>query len=204
MQQPQIVLNNSVRMPQIGFGVFQIQDCVGVVKTALQAGYRLLDTAQTYCNEREVGRGIRESGLAREEVFVTTKVWVTEYGKEKTRKSLDASLERLGFDYVDMVLLHFPVPHVFERTIEAWQGAGHRRVQFPHPSSRTPHGRLYGCSCSEPGGAAPLLQPRVPDGLSCKARHCHSGLVAPGRCHDLRCCGYQRASARAAGRALPR
>lgn len=123
MQQPQIVLNNSVRMPQIGFGVFQIpaQDCVGVVKTALQAGYRLLDTAQTYCNEREVGRGIRESGLAREEVFVTTKVWVTEYGKEKTRKSLDASLERLGFDYVDMVLLHFPVPHVFERTIEAWQ-----------------------------------------------------------------------------------
>ena len=123
MQQPQIVLNNSVRMPQIGFGVFQIpaQDCVGVVKTALQAGYRLLDTAQTYCNEREVGRGIRESGLAREEVFVTTKVWVTEYGKEKTRRSLDASLERLGLDYVDMVLLHFPVPHVFERTIEAWQ-----------------------------------------------------------------------------------
>ena len=72
-------------------------------------------------NEREVGRGIRESGLARSDIFVTTKVWVTEYGKEKTRRSLDASLERLGLDYVDMVLLHFPVPHVFERTIEAWQ-----------------------------------------------------------------------------------
>ena len=123
MQQPEIVLNNNVRMPQIGFGVFQIpaNECADVVGTALGAGYRLVDTAQTYCNEREVGRGIRESGLARSDIFVTTKVWVTEYGKEKTRRSLDASLERLGLDYVDMVLLHFPVPSAFEKTLAAYR-----------------------------------------------------------------------------------
>ncbi len=123
MNQPELLLNNGLRMPQLGFGVFQIaaQDCAGVVKTALEAGYRLVDTAQTYCNEREVGRAIRESGLAREDIWVTTKIWVTEYGRGKTHKSLDASLERLGLEYVDMVLLHFPVPSVFERTIGAWQ-----------------------------------------------------------------------------------
>ncbi len=120
---PTLLLNNGVAMPQVGFGVFQIDAaiCAETVRTALQTGYRLLDTAQTYCNEREVGRGIRESGIARQDIFVTTKVWVTEFGADRTRASVTASLERLGLEQVDLFLLHFPVPHVFERTIEAYK-----------------------------------------------------------------------------------
>lgn len=122
-QSPTLLLNNGVAMPQVGFGVFQIaaSQCAEAVHTALQAGYRLLDTAQTYCNEREVGRAIRESGIPRQDIFVTTKVWVTEFGYDKARASVTASLERLGLEQVDLFLLHFPVPHVFDLTIEAYK-----------------------------------------------------------------------------------
>lgn len=110
-----IVLSDGVRMPQIGLGVYLVTDidvCEASVKTALEAGYRLIDTAAVYRNERAVGRGIRSSGVPREEIFLTTKLWPSDYGYDKARIAIEASLERLGCDYLDLLLLHQPVGDV--------------------------------------------------------------------------------------------
>lgn len=110
-----VVLNNGVVMPLEGFGVFQIPDpaeCEEVTWGALKAGYRLLDTAAAYGNEEAVGRAIRKSGIPREEIFVTSKLWVQDYGYEKAKVGLEQSLEKLGLDYLDLYLLHQPVGDV--------------------------------------------------------------------------------------------
>lgn len=106
------VLSNGVKMPKIGYGTYKCTDGNDerIVSMALEAGYRLLDTAAAYENEEFVGRAVRESGIPRESLFLTSKVWKTELGKEKTRQSLEASLERLQTDYLDLFLLHWPKP----------------------------------------------------------------------------------------------
>lgn len=101
-------LSNGVEIPQLGFGVFQIppEETKDVVKKAIEVGYRHFDTAQAYFNEAEIGEAIKESGIAREELFITTKVWVSSYGYEETKKAFQESLDKLQTNYVDLYLLH--------------------------------------------------------------------------------------------------
>mgnify|MGYP003082469997 FL=1 len=105
-----IKLNNGVEMPILNFGVFQIpqEETKEAVINALKVGYRGIDTAQSYFNEKEVGDGIKESGIPREEIFITTKIWIDNYGYDKCKKSVEESLERLQTSYIDLVLLHQP------------------------------------------------------------------------------------------------
>src|SRR6476619_2305067 len=109
---PTVTLNNAVRMPILGFGVFQIpaEETEQTVLDALEAGYRALDTAASYGNEEAVGRAIAKSGVPRAELFVTTKLWIQRRpGEERARRAFEASLERLGLDYVDLYLIHQPL-----------------------------------------------------------------------------------------------
>lgn len=106
-----ITLNNGVKMPQVGFGVFQIKDkeeCVRVILDAIDAGYRLIDTAQSYGNEEAVGEAIKKTAVPREELFITTKVWISNYGFENAKVSIEDSLNKMQLDYLDLVLLHQP------------------------------------------------------------------------------------------------
>ena len=107
-----ITLNNGVTIPQVGYGVFQIPaaDAQRMTEAALAAGYRHIDTAAGYQNEEGVGLGVRESGVPRSEVFVTTKLWNADQGYEKALRAFEVSRSRLGFDYIDLYLIHFPVP----------------------------------------------------------------------------------------------
>jgi diketogulonate reductase-like aldo/keto reductase len=118
-----VTLNNGVKMPILGFGVFQIADlaaCEQSVVDAIEVGYRLIDTAQSYGNEDDVGKAIKRSGVPRDELFLTTKLWVSDYGEEKAKKAFEASLERLQLDYLDLYLLHQPFGDVHGswRTLE--------------------------------------------------------------------------------------
>ena len=111
-----ITLNNGVEMPILGFGVFQITDaeeCRKSVLTALEAGYRLIDTARSYMNEEAVGQAIKDSGIARDAVFITSKLWIQKDGFEGTKKSFEASLKRLQLDYLDLYLIHQPFGDVY-------------------------------------------------------------------------------------------
>ena len=101
-------LSNGVKMPMVGYGVYQVspQECERCVLDALGAGYRSLDTAQSYFNEAQVGSAIRKSGVPREDIFLTTKVWVEHYGQQAARASVLDSMEKLGVDYLDLALLH--------------------------------------------------------------------------------------------------
>lgn len=106
-----IQLNNGVEMPILGFGVFQMTDlneCEKSVLTAIETGYRSIDTAAVYLNETAVGNAIKQSGIAREELFITTKVWIQDAGYENTKKAFDRSLNKLGLDYLDLYLIHQP------------------------------------------------------------------------------------------------
>lgn len=106
-----VTLNNGVKMPVLGFGVFQIADpdvCEQAVCDALMSGYRLIDTAAVYGNEAAVGRAIKRSGIPREELFITTKLWVQDAGDEKAKKAFEASLSSLQLDYLDLYLIHRP------------------------------------------------------------------------------------------------
>ena len=105
-----MTLNNGVKIPKLGFGVFQIskENCENCVLDAIKVGYRHIDTAQSYFNEEEVGNAIGKCGLPRKELFITTKVWIDNYGYEKTKKSVSKSMEKLKVDYLDLVLLHQP------------------------------------------------------------------------------------------------
>lgn len=128
-----VKLNNGIEMPMVGFGVFQVsdEDTEKAVLEALNAGYRLLDTAAVYGNEAGVGRAIKASGIPREEIFVTTKLWIQrENGYENTKKALENSLTRLGLDYVDLYLMHQPFGDVHEqwRAMEDLYKAGKARA----------------------------------------------------------------------------
>lgn len=104
-----VTLNNGNKMPLEGFGVFQITDpleCEKVVLQALENGYRLIDTAAAYFNEQAVGQAIRKSQIARQEIFVTTKLWIQDYGYDNAKKAIDTCLENLGLEYIDLILLH--------------------------------------------------------------------------------------------------
>jgi len=107
---PLIPLNNSQKIPQIGFGVYLIpqEETEKCVLEAIKIGYRHFDTAHMYGNEKEVGAAIKKSGIARNELFITSKLWITEYGKGITLKAIDKMLKRLDLDYIDLILLHFP------------------------------------------------------------------------------------------------
>jgi 2,5-diketo-D-gluconate reductase A len=111
-----VKLNNGVEMPILGFGVYQIPDakeCEASVRLAIEAGYRSIDTASAYMNESAVGNAIRSSGVAREELFVTTKVWIQDIGYENTVKAVEKSLKRLQVDYLDLYLIHQPYGDVY-------------------------------------------------------------------------------------------
>ncbi|WP_353114801.1 aldo/keto reductase [Microbacterium sp.] len=112
IQIPEVTLNNGVTMPQLGFGVFQVADdeTTSAVLSALDAGYRSIDTAAVYGNEAGVGRAIAESGIARSGLFVTSKVWVSDHGFDSTLRAYDATLQRLGLDRLDLYLVHWPTP----------------------------------------------------------------------------------------------
>lgn len=117
---PTIKLNDGHEMPQLGFGVFQVPDlkeCEDAVVAALQAGYRLLDTATAYQNEEAVGRAIKRSGVPRDEIFVTSKLWVSDFTYDRAKQGIDASLARLDLDYLDLYLLHQP----YGDTMGAWR-----------------------------------------------------------------------------------
>jgi len=116
------VLHNGVQMPWVGLGVYKVkegEEVKNAVRTALEIGYRHIDTAAFYENEEGVGQAIRESGIPREQVFVTTKVWNTDQGYETTLKAFDTSLKKLGFDYVDLYLVHWPVKGKYKETYKA-------------------------------------------------------------------------------------
>ena len=119
---PTIQLNDGYGIPQLGFGVFQIpaEDTARVVGDALAAGYRHIDTAWGYMNEAGGGEAVATSGIAREDLFVTTKVWNSFQGRDKTLESFDASLTALGFDYLDLLLIHWPAPEN-GRYVETWE-----------------------------------------------------------------------------------
>lgn len=118
-----ITLNNGVEMPALGFGVFQTppEETVASVAEALRVGYRLIDTAASYGNEREVGEGVRASGIDRSEVFIETKLWISDYGYDEALHSFDKSAGKLGVDQIDLILLHQPLTADFDKTIDAYK-----------------------------------------------------------------------------------
>ena len=121
-------LYNGVKMPQLGYGVYQVskEECERCVLDALKAGYRLIDTAQSYFNEEEVGSALKKSGIPREEIFLTTKVWIDNYGYDKCKASIEESMRKLKTDYLDLLLLHQPFGDYYGawRAMEEYYEAG--------------------------------------------------------------------------------
>ncbi len=127
-----VILSNGVKMPQLGYGVYQVtkEECERCVLDALKVGYRLIDTAQSYFNEEEVGSAIQKSGIPREEIFLTTKVWIEHYGYEECKASIDESMNKLQTDYLDLLLLHQPFADYYGawRALEECYEAGKIRA----------------------------------------------------------------------------
>jgi len=123
MTVPTITLNNGVEMPALGFGVFQTppDETTAAVETALEVGYRHVDTAAAYGNERGVGEALRRSGLARDEVFVETKVWISDYGYDETLHAFEKSTGKLGLEQLDLLILHQALPGEFDLTVDAYR-----------------------------------------------------------------------------------
>ncbi|HWD03573.1 MAG TPA: aldo/keto reductase [Amycolatopsis sp.] len=119
---PVLKLNNGVEMPQLGFGVFQVPppETKAAVKTALDAGYRSIDTATAYGNEAAVGEALAESGIARDELFITTKLWNSDQGYDETLRAFDASVAALGLEQLDLYLIHWPLP-ARDKYIDSWR-----------------------------------------------------------------------------------
>jgi diketogulonate reductase-like aldo/keto reductase len=120
---PSVTLNNGVEMPLLGFGVFQTPPdaTTAAVEEALRLGYRHIDTAAAYANEREVGDSVRRSGIARDDVFIETKVWISDYGHDATLHAFDKSAGKLGVDQLDLLILHQPMPSRFDATLDAYR-----------------------------------------------------------------------------------
>lgn len=127
-----VTLNNGVKMPQLGYGVYQVtkDECERCVSDALKVGYRLIDTAQSYFNEEEVGSAIAKSGIPRDEIFLTTKVWIEHYGYENAKASVMESMQKLQVDYLDLCLLHQPFGDAYGayRALEALYDEGKIRA----------------------------------------------------------------------------
>lgn len=156
---PTITLNNGVAMPQLGFGVWQVPDTEAetAVRTALDAGYRSIDTAAIYGNEEGTGKALTGSGVPREELFVTTKLWNSDHGYDAALRAFDESLRRLGLDHVDLYLIHWPAP-AKDKYLETW-----RALEKIYADGRT---RAIGVSNFQPahlqrvldeGSVAPVL-----------------------------------------------
>src|SRR5437763_1577499 len=120
---PSITLNNGVEMPALGLGVFQTtpEETTAAVLAALQAGYELVDTAAAYANERGVGDALRQSGVDRSEVFVETKVWISDYGYDETLHAFEKSAGKLGLEQIDLLILHQALPSDFQKTLDAYR-----------------------------------------------------------------------------------
>src|SRR5690348_12419600 len=118
----ELVLNNGVVMPALGLGVYQSppEETAAAVEAALTTGYRLIDTAAAYGNERQVGEGIHRSGVPREEIFIETKVWVSDYGYDETLHAFAKATRKLGVERLDLLILHQPAPDRFDRTVAAY------------------------------------------------------------------------------------
>ncbi|MFE0687327.1 aldo/keto reductase [Streptomyces xiamenensis] len=123
---PHVTLNNGEEIPQLGFGVWQVPDdqATDVVSSALEAGYRHIDTAASYHNEVGTGKALAASGLPREELFVTTKLRNADHGYDDALRAIDVSLEKLGLEYVDLYLIHWPTP-MYDQYVEAWKAMEH-------------------------------------------------------------------------------
>ncbi|RZB19182.1 aldo/keto reductase [Streptomyces sp. F001] len=147
---PIVTLNNGVTMPQLGFGVFQVPDeeTTAAVASALRAGYRSIDTAAIYGNERGVGQALADSGIARDELFVTTKLWNADQGYDATLAAFDASLDKLGLDHVDLYLIHWPTP-ARDLYLDTW-----RALEKLYADGRT---RAIGVSNFQPAHLERLL-----------------------------------------------
>lgn len=123
MNVPSLKLNNDVEIPALGFGVFQTppDETIAAVESALEVGYRHIDTAAAYGNEREVGEALRRSGIARDEVFVETKVWISDFGYDETLHAFDKSAGKLGLEQLDLFILHQALPGEFGKTLDAYR-----------------------------------------------------------------------------------
>ena len=123
---PLIELNNGQQIPQLGLGVYKLEptETANVVSKAIETGYRRIDTAALYLNEEEVGEGVRRSGISRDEIYVTTKIWHDHHGYDEALKAIDESLSRLEIEYVDMVLIHWPAP-AQNKFVETWAAFQH-------------------------------------------------------------------------------
>jgi 2,5-diketo-D-gluconate reductase A len=123
MNVPTFALNNGIEIPAIGFGVFQTppEETIAAVESALQTGYRHIDTAAAYGNEREVGEAIRRSGLAREDIFIETKVWISDFGYDTTLHAFDKAAGKLDVEQIDLLILHQALPGEFELTVGAYK-----------------------------------------------------------------------------------
>jgi len=120
---PSLKLNNGVEMPALGLGVFQTppDETRDAVRSALDGGYRHIDTAAAYANEREVGEAVRDSGVDRSQLFLETKVWISDYGYDETLHAFEKSARKLGVEQIDLLILHQPLPSAFDRTLEAYR-----------------------------------------------------------------------------------
>jgi diketogulonate reductase-like aldo/keto reductase len=122
---PLIKLNNGVELPALGLGVYLSQQdrTADAVQNAIESGYRLIDTAAVYGNEEQVGEGIAGGGIKREELFITTKLWISDYGHEAALRAFDISVGKLKLDYLDLCLLHWPSPSTWELTVQSYKAA---------------------------------------------------------------------------------
>lgn len=180
---PTITLNNGRQIPQLGFGVFQVppEDVERVVSTALETGYRSIDTAAAYRNEEGVGRAIAASGLPRDQVFVTTKLWNADHGYDEALRGFDRSAARLGLDTVDLYLIHWPVP-AEDRYVETWKAleklAADGRVRSIGVSNfGAEHlNRLFAETGTVPAVNQVEVHPRFPQ-ADLRAMHAEHGIV---------------------------
>ena len=194
-----ITLNNGVEMPALGLGVFQTppeETARRRSRAALETGYRHIDTAAAYGNEREVGEAIRASGVDRAEVFIETKIWISDYGYDETLHGFEKSAGKLGVDQIDLLILHQALPTDFDRTIGAYraletaarrrQGARHRRQQL---HGRPPHRSCWTQTTVVPAvnqiEVHPYFQQREVQAFDAAARHPDPGVVADRRHHLL-------------------
>ena len=192
-----ITLNNGVEMPALGLGVFQTppDETRDAVRAALGAGYRHIDTAAAYGNERQVGEAVHSSDLDRSEVFLETKIWISDYGYDETLHGFEKSARKLGVDQIDLLILHQALPSAFDRTLEAYRALetlladGKVRAigvsNFMVEHLTTLLDRATVVPAVNQIELPPLLRAARGAGLRRRARHPHAGLVTDRRHHLL-------------------